>query len=205
VRDACAASATADALTEDAVSDERLAVQALRDREAFAALYRRYARPVYGYVRRRVRSETEAEEVTAEVFLAALNGVADFRGEAAFTFRAWLFRIAHRRVVDFYRSQARRDPLLGLADVEVASLAQGMADIGVRLDLARRLRHLLRELPDAQREALLLRHQDGLSTREVAHVLGRSEGAVRVLLHRAVAHLRRRWLEEEEQDKDPEP
>ncbi len=157
------------------------------DRAAFAALYRRYLDRVYGYAFYLLGDHHDAEDATERTFLAALDAIDRFRDEGA-TFRAWLFRIAHNQIANALRSRARRraSPL----DVvgEPAADADPAREVSAADD-ARRVRGALARLSEDRRQVVVLRFVDGLSAREIGAVLGRSEGAVRVLQHRALREL----------------
>jgi len=172
--------------------DRPLVDAARRDPERFEALYRRYLARVYSYAYYELRDHHDAEDATERTFLAALANLSRFEerarpedGEAASTFRVWLFRIA-RNVVANHRRAARRHPqtpldealaLPGLADVEAEATHRDEAAAAWRA---------VQRLPDDRRRAVVLRFVEDLSTSEIAGILGRSEGAVRVLLHRAL-------------------
>jgi len=160
---------------------------AQRDRAAFGTLYRRYVDRVYGYCFYLLGDHHDAEDVTERTFLSALAAVNRFRDDGA-TFRAWLFRIAHNELANTLRTRARHrtSSLDAVAeqpiDADPARLV-GLADEG------RRLRASLEMLPEDRRQVVVLRFVDGLSAREIGIVLGRSEGSVRVLQHRALRQL----------------
>jgi len=170
-------------------AEERdLALRARTDRDAFGALYDRYLPLVHAYCYRRLGNREAAEDATSLVFAKALAAIGRFREDAP-SFRAWIFAIAHNVVVD--EARARR-PLVrleaGMAG-EPAGLDAGPEDLAVRgADLAR-LRSLLAEVPPEAARMVELRLA-GLSDKEIAHVLGRSPGAVRVAMHRAIGRLR---------------
>jgi RNA polymerase sigma-70 factor (ECF subfamily) len=158
------------------------------DRAAFGTLYRRYLDRVYGYAFYLLGDHHDAEDATERTFVAALAGIGAFRDEGA-SFRSWLFRIAHNQVANALRTRGRRsaasleaveEPISGTADPAVAVTAA---------DEARELRRALATLSDDRRQVIVLRFVDGLSAREIGVVLGRSEGAVRVLQHRALREL----------------
>lgn len=157
------------------------------DRSAFGALYRRYLDRVYGYAFYLLGDHHDAEDATERTFLAALDAIGRFRDEGA-TFRSWLFRIAHNQVANALRSRSRRrtSPLDGIADPIADADPARDADAA---DDARRVRAALAELSEDRRQVVVLRFLDGLSAREIGAVLGRSEGAVRVLQHRALREL----------------
>jgi RNA polymerase sigma-70 factor, ECF subfamily len=160
---------------------------AQRDRAAFGALYRRYVDRVYGYCFYLLGDHHDAEDATERTFTAALAAVDGFRDEGA-TFRAWLFRIAHNQLANALRSRDRQRA----ASLEVVAEPRANADPAGILSLAeeaRSLRRALDQLPVDRRQVVVLRFVDGLSAREIGAVLGRSEGAIRVLQHRALRQL----------------
>ena len=158
------------------------------DRRAFGTLYRRYLDRVYGYAFYLLGDHHDAEDVTERTFLAALAAIGTFRDQGA-SFRAWLFRIAHNQVANALRSRARRSAdSLDLVEHPSAVGSDPAALVGAA-DEARTLRRALGGLAADRRQVLVLRFVDGLSAREIGAVLGRSEGAVRVLQHRALREL----------------
>jgi RNA polymerase sigma-70 factor (ECF subfamily) len=160
---------------------------AQRDRAAFGALYRRYVDRVYGYCFYLLGDHHDAEDATERTFSAALAAIDGFVDEGA-TFRAWLFRIAHNQLANALRSLHRHQA----ASLEVVAEPRATADPAGLLSLAeeaRGLRRALDQLPEDRRQVVVLRFVDGLSAREIGEVLGRSEGAVRVLQHRALRQL----------------
>lgn len=171
-----------------AVDPDRDDVRAARaDRAAFGALYRRYLERVYGYAFYLLGDHHDAEDATERTFLAALDAMDRFRDEGA-TFRSWLFTIAHNQIANALRSRARRPSApLDLVPEPVADADPGR-EAGAAED-ARRVRRALAELSEDRRQVVVLRFVDGLSAREIGAVLGRSEGAVRVLQHRALREL----------------
>jgi len=160
------------------------------DRAAFAVLYRRYVDRVYGYAFYLLGDHHDAEDATERTFLAALGAVDGFR-ETGASFRSWLFRIAHNQIANALRSRGRsRNDSLDRV-LEPAAAADPAAAVSAADD-ARRVRAALATLTDDRRQVLVLRFVDGLSAREIGEVLGRSEGAVRVLQHRALRDLAER-------------
>ncbi len=181
--------------------DRPLVEAARRDPAKFDALYRKYLAQVYSYALYELADHHAAEDATERTFLRALAGLTRFRelarpedGPDASTFRVWLFRIARNVVANERRSRRRRpasslDAVLG-AGLTIADGVDLEGDAVTRDEAATVLR-AVGDLPDDRRRALLLRFVDEMSTAEIAGILGRSEGAVRVLIHRAlgsVAH-----------------
>jgi RNA polymerase sigma-70 factor (ECF subfamily) len=172
--------------------DRSLVEDAREDPTNFDALYRRYLAQVYSYAFYELGDHHEAEDATERTFLAALTNLDRFEerarpsdGEGASTFRVWLFRIA-RNVVANQRRGRRRHPQ---APIEAAVLVADPLDVersaATRDDAAAAWRAVGR-LPADRRRAVVLRFVEEMSTAEIAGILGRSEGAVRVLLHRAL-------------------
>lgn len=157
------------------------------DRAAFGALYRRYLDRVYGYCFYLLGDHHDAEDVTERTFMAALAAIDRYRDEGA-SFRSWLFRIAHNQLANALRSRRRRRTSSLDAIPEPAADADPAGFVGLAEE-SRRLRRALEALPEDRRQVVVLRFVDGLSAREIGAVLGRSEGAVRVLQHRALRQL----------------
>lgn len=179
-----------DVLSE--VSDAALARQAQAgEKAAFAALYRRYLARVYRYFYARTGAAQWAEDLTAQTWLAALESLPNYRERG--TFAAWLFAIAARRYADAYRAQAAVPPEApdDLCDPpDPAPLPEAAAIHAEQMaTLARRLR----ALPPDRAQAVALHFFGGLSHKETARAMGRTQIAVKSLLHRALRELRERW------------
>ena len=162
---------------------------AQRDPAAFAVLYHRYLDAVYSYAFYQLADHHDAEDATARTFMAALRAIRSFRDEGA-SFRAWLFRIARNTIANAHRTRSRRrtEPMEAIP-LEPPAPDADPAGLALRAEEARRIRAAVAALPDDRRQVVLLRFADGLSAREIGQVLDRSEGAVRVLLHRALKDL----------------
>jgi RNA polymerase sigma-70 factor (ECF subfamily) len=172
--------------------DRPLVEAARADPARFDALYRRYLAPVYSFAYYELGDHHAAEDATERTFLAALANLGRFDerarpadGEGASTFKVWLFRIA-RNVIANERRTNRRHPTAPLADATLASDPLDVERDVVRRDEAAAAWRAVGRLPEDRRRAVVLRFVDELSTAEIAGVLGRSEGAVRVLIHRAL-------------------
>lgn len=168
---------------------DRAAVEAARrDPRAFEALYRKYVAQVYSFALYELRDPHVAEDVTAQVFLRALAGLPGFReqtGGPESSFRVWLYQIA-RNALSNERRRARRHPVapLDLA-LEMPSTEDVPSTAARRQEVAQALA-AIDGLPADRRRALILRFVNELSTREIGQILGRSDGATRVLIHRSL-------------------
>ncbi len=172
--------------------DRALVEAALRDPAAFDALYRKYLAQVYSYAYYELGSHHDAEDAAERTFLLALGALSRFEerarpvdGEGASTFRVWLFRIARNVVANIQRGR-RRHPV---APLDYAAIVADPLDL--EGDVSRRQEAgaawaAVGRLPPERRRALVLRFVEEMSTAEIAGVLGRSEGAVRVLIHRGL-------------------
>jgi RNA polymerase sigma-70 factor (ECF subfamily) len=177
--------------------DRSLVDAAQADPARFDALYRKYVAQVYNYAVYELGDHYEAEDATERTFLSALAGLARFEerarpdeGEGASTFRIWLFRIA-RNVVAERRRRWRRRPEAPLDLVSDAPAPGDVEGTVVAREMAASALRAVERLPGDRRRAVMLRFVHEMSTSEIAEVLGRSEGAVRVLMHRGLRGLAR--------------
>ncbi len=169
--------------------DAALAVRARKgDAGAFGALYDRHVDAVYRYVFYRVRNDADAEDLTSEVFMRALRAIPRYEPRQAFL--AWLYRIARNAVIDRARrarpqvsfEEALDHPAADRVVDPDASLA-ALSDRGV-------IRRAIAKLTPIQAEVVVLRFVEGLSTTEIAKIVGKREGTVRGIQFRALAALR---------------
>jgi RNA polymerase sigma-70 factor, ECF subfamily len=168
-----------------ATREVRLAIARAKegDREAVHFLYVRYSNNVYGYVRSIVRDEREAEDLTQHVFLKLVTAIVKY-DDRGVPFSGWLLRMARNVALDHLR---RRQP----TPMEEVFAPGSQIDDGAH-DRARDFHSALASLPEEQREVVIMRHVVGLSPREIADRLGRSESSIHGLHHRG-----RRALQQE--------
>lgn len=166
------------------VEDAVLVARARVDPGAFTPLYARYADPIYRYCYRRLGDVAAAEDATSQVFLKALAALPNYRDGS---FRSWLFTIAYTVIADSFRARRPHYPLDDAPEpIDPAPTPEEAALAG---ESRHSVQTLLGHLSEEQRRVVELRLA-GLTGVEIAHVTGRSHGAVRALQFRAAAKLR---------------
>ena len=174
-------------------ADEALLVErAKTDPEAFGELYDRYFQQMYRFVFSRMRDQTAAEDVTSEVFLKALRSISRYQ-DTGRPFAAWLYQIAANAVADRYR--AHRPTLDIDALFDLGTSGPGLDDIAIQGDQVRRVWTIVETLPAPQRTAMVLKFQEDMKLADIAQVMGKSEGAVKLLIHRGVTRIRSSFAE----------
>jgi RNA polymerase sigma-70 factor, ECF subfamily len=160
-----------------------------QDNEAFSRLYEAYFNKIYRYILMRVRNETEAEDMTQQVFIKMLHSISGYKSQGV-PFSSWIFRIAHNQVIDFYRQQGKK----ATVDIEGLQIAYTGDDpqqmMEKQVDIAE-LKKATQKLTAAQQEVLSLRFAAELSIAECAGIMGKREGAIKALQHSAVLALRK--------------
>lgn len=174
--------------------DERLWVQRAvgYDSHAFALLYDRYVNQIYRYIYYKVRTTAQAEDLTAQVFLKAWERIGKYR-ISEHPFAAWLYRIAHNTVVDYFRTDHAAVPIDDLPLEDPSLSPEDIAEQHLTSEMVNRAIH---QLTDEQQEVIILRFLEGYSTEQVAQMVGKEPGAVRALQHRALGALQRIFREE---------
>lgn len=175
------------------ITDEQLVSQARNGSEvAYREIVRRFERPVYNLVVRMVRDAALAEDLSQDAFLKAFDRLDTYRaGQGKFS--NWLFKIAHNTTIDHLRRASLDTIPLDAADADEPDFHAVLSDPGadtpydaaLRSDLAGALRAAIDRLRPEYREAIVLRHQEGLAYEEVAEVTGLPLGTVKTYLHRA--------------------
>lgn len=174
--------------------EERLIQRAQADDpEAVSRLYRRHVESIYRYIHLRVGRQDLAEDLTGDVFVRALEALRTYQYRGV-PFSAWLYRIAHDRVVDYYRREARREEDVMVEEPQDAE--RGPAST-LEAGLAReRLGKALRRLTPDQQMVISLKFGEDMTNVQVAELMDKTEGAVKSLQHRALASLKRLMDEE---------
>ncbi|MBC7241224.1 MAG: sigma-70 family RNA polymerase sigma factor [Anaerolineae bacterium] len=171
------------------VEERRLLEQAqCGDQQALASIFDRYYERIYAYIYRRTGQASLAEDLAGEVFLRLVETLKLQRGPNLHL-GAWLYRVAHNLVVDHFRrnakapTQSMEDWLVAVPDDPLEHVEQEQLQAVVR--------QALRRLTPDQQQVIILKFVEGLSNAEVGLILGKPEGAVKSLQHRALAALRR--------------
>ena len=158
------------------------------DTQSLTEVYDTFAPRIYGYVYRRTGHIETAQEITAETFhrlLVALKNQSGPRDNLS----AWLYRVAHNLIVDFYRQQSQQETLeLDEENLATSHLEQ---ELGTQRELADQARAALLQLTALQQQVVVLRFLEGFSLKETAHIVQRDVSAVKALQHRALSSLRR--------------
>ncbi|OGN98417.1 MAG: RNA polymerase subunit sigma-70 [Chloroflexi bacterium RBG_13_51_52] len=161
-----------------------------RDQVALTQLYEENFDRIYRYIVLKIGDRTEAEDMTQQVFLNALQSISSYKFKGM-PFSSWLYRIAHNQVVDYYRKKSKHAtvPLdeslpIPATDGDPEHLAERKLEINEVVIATRKL-------TAAQQEVISLRFAGELSIAEVAGVMGRSEGAIKALQHSAIVALRK--------------
>jgi RNA polymerase sigma-70 factor, ECF subfamily len=171
--------------------EQQLIKQAQRgDSEAFAQLYQAHVQAIYRYIVYRVSDAQLAEDLTADVFTRAISGLKSYQDEGH-PFLAWLYRIAHARVVDTYRKQGRR-PIESDVEEENIPIEQDMDHAMLKAQASELLRNAMQNLTDEQQQVLILRFIEDKRLEETALIMGKNANAIKALQHRAVRSLANR-------------
>jgi RNA polymerase sigma-70 factor (ECF subfamily) len=155
----------------------------------FSELYRAHLKDVYSYAYYRVGNHHDAEDLTEQTFLQAYRhyerAVAESDGRPL---RPWLIRIAHNLAANLYRDRSRK-PQTPIEDTDTLRTTHTTEDLVEGRDELARILEGVKELPDDRREALIMRFALGMDNREIARAMGKTDGATKVLLHRAIKQL----------------
>ncbi len=189
------------AVREDAADlEERALIEAAKhDTEAFGRLYQQYVKRIYNYLYRHTGNQVEAEDLTSRTFFRALRNLPGYKDRGG-AFQAWLFRIAHNLVVNWYRDQSRH-PVISL-EVIGDPTGQGTHhdephEYIIRTERQELVARLIDQLPEIRKTLLILKFVEKMSNEDIGKVLGKTEGAIKSLYHRTLLDLRETLQQEE--------
>jgi RNA polymerase sigma-70 factor (ECF subfamily) len=177
--------------------DGALVRRAKEEREAFEALYVKYLKKVYTYIYYRVGNVDDAEDITESVFLHALIHLNRYQ-DRGIPFSAWLLRIAHNLVANWHRNSSRHRAVDLDSAEPLHDTTPTPEEVVERQEEMGEIRALLETLPEERQQALILRYAEGMKHKEIGEVMGKSAGAVKVLIHRSLASLHRGLSEKED-------
>lgn len=179
--------------------DELLLInRAKTDKEAFGQLYELYVDRIYSYVYYRVGNSADAEDLTARIFVRAMQHIPTYEDQGV-PFSAWLYRIAHNLIANWHRDRSRRK-IISLEDIAQWHVQEESPEFTAQLmEDKTALLKAIRRLPTDRQELLILKFVEHLSNAEIGDIMGRSEGAIKSLYHRTLLSLR------EELERSPEP
>lgn len=161
------------------------------DEQAFGRLYDKYVDEIYRFVVMRVRSSQEAQDVVGEVFLKTWQYLSSQKSHIE-DFRALLYRIARNVVIDYYRA-SKKEHTSFFGEGQLENIVDTGSDLEAKLmhkDDLRVVYTVLTRLSEEHREVITLRYAQDLSIKEIAKIQGKTNGAVRVALHRAIKRLK---------------
>ena len=175
-----------------------LKLRTTRDPEVFGKLYDLYVDQIDRFIYFKVSGKEEAEDLTGEVFLKTWQYISEMGPAAIDNLRAFLYQTARNAVIDFYRTRGQRETVILPTDESSGEqlkvdLVDPKQDLLQKVELSSDIEEVkksLQKLKEEYREVIVLKFIEEMSIKEAAEVLGKSEGAVRVLLHRAVSSLR---------------
>ena len=169
--------------------EDQLVERAKVDADAFGELYDHYFAQIYRFVYSRLRDQDLAEDVTSEVFFKALRAIGRYR-PSGHPFSAWLYQISVNAIADHYRSKR---PEADLDDaVEVRDKAQPVDERIAQRDEAARIWAAIDALPPQQRTAMTLKLGEDMKLAQIGEIMGKSEGAVKLLIHRGMIGVRQK-------------
>lgn len=183
------------------IEERELIANAKDNPEAFGELYRKYVSRIYNYHYRHTSNHADAEDLTSRTFYRALRSIGQYRDTGG-SFQAWLFRIAHNLVVNWYRDTSRR-PEVKLDDPEIIGDEKSDPHRDIEKQEAHdALREIVETLPEERKTLIVLKFVEQMTNAEIGKVLGRTEGAIKALYFRTLDSLRTMLQEEKHHEED---
>ncbi len=179
----------ADRSKTDLDEERRLIEAAQRDRHAFGALYDRYFDRIFSFAYYHTGSLERAEEIASATFHRGLESLDQFEWRGV-PYVAWLYRVAANLIA----KERRRPAWVELESVTVEAADETPEEVWLRREQGNELQAVVRQLPFDQRQAIILKFEGRLKNREIGEIMGRSEGAVKLLVFRALHSLRRKLI-----------
>jgi RNA polymerase sigma-70 factor (ECF subfamily) len=176
--------------------EKRLIAKAKADPTAFGALYQNYVDRIYNYHYRHTSNRVEAEDLTSRTFYRALRSLHRYR-ETGASFQAWLFRIAHNLVVNWYRDHTNHPTVSIDTEYPFPLRAQSTNPESwiTTTETQEALLKIIEALPEDRKTLILLKFVEHMTNAEIGEILGRTEGAIKALYHRTLITLRKAMQE----------
>lgn len=160
------------------------------DKEALGKIYDRFVNRVYRFVLLRVKNRLEAEDLTETIFIKVLKHLDNYKKQKGLPFAAWLFRISRNTVIDYYRQKDRRSHQSLDAIVEPSVPDKALSNLGKK-ERRQTVQQAIRKLPHKYQEVIILRFIEEMSYKEISKIVNKSDGAIRVMVHRAIKQLKK--------------
>lgn len=157
-------------------------------KEAFGQLYDHYSAPIYRFVALKVNGKEEAEDLTHETFLSAWQNLKTYKHQG-FPFSSWLYQIARNKVIDHYRTRKQHTSFENLDEdiLKVVGVVESNLEISLAMD---KVKQAIAQLGQEQQDVVIMKFVEDLPNEEIAKVMDKSEGAIRLLQHRAIQNLK---------------
>ena len=159
------------------------------DSSAFGSLYDHYQAMIYRFVAIKVGSREEAEDITHQVFLSAWQKVRSYK-HRGYPFSSWLYRIARNQVIDHYRAK-KSEVSIDKIDPELFASAERSSDNLAEKFQLEKVRKAIAELKPDYQDVVIMRFVEDISLKEAAAILKKSEGAIKLIQHRAIKELKK--------------
>jgi RNA polymerase sigma-70 factor (ECF subfamily) len=172
--------------------ESALIERAKTDREAFGMLYERYVDRIYNYVYYRTGNSHDAEDLTARIFYRAIQHIGNYQDQGA-PFAAWLYRISRNMVANWYRDN-KNDRLLPLESAHNRGDGPGPEAVVETMEDREVLLAAIRQLPPERQELLILKFVERMPNAEIGQIMGRTEGAIKLLYYRTLQALRQEMI-----------
>jgi len=173
-------------------TEEKLVNEARTNANAFSELYRRYVKKIYNFFYYHTFNISESEDLTSITFEKALSHLNTLKPQTNFS--AWIYKIAHNSLIDFYRQNNKYKNQQNIEDIQLITETNFEHDLEKK-ELVEILVKQLYSLPESYKEVVVLKYQQELSNKEIGNVIGKSEGAVKQILQRALKELQRKMSE----------
>ncbi|MBC8505448.1 MAG: sigma-70 family RNA polymerase sigma factor [Anaerolineales bacterium] len=176
------------------LSDDEVVAQASGgDREAFGELYDRYVKRIYNYIYFRTNNPFDAEDLTERVFFRAIRHIENYENRGL-PISAWLYRIAHNLVANWYRDNSRRQEIpLDTFDFTLRYKGEHPEVAVLKTEEKDDLLRVIRQLPEDRQQLLILKFAESMTNAEIGQIMDRTEGAIKSLYHRTLMSLREEY------------